>query len=274
MASAAATTAMIILPLGTEAPVVASVVAAGPTATTYAMGCGADFPPDISGVSKEVLCSSILGLTITQGPSTLAYTAMTNMATDLGGPPTNVKGVLHCALTGFTAAVCTNSFEGLDKVNMPMQTGDPAIMSEYQAQFEALKVPETTTLIGAEMPVIGPVTITAGVEKLSGSGGSGGQGKQANATMATTGSSATTAISSVSVTTNPAGGGVNSTTAKTTSKVAASTPSGDAGASHTSSAKASSTSKSAAAAVVVNVADGLSLLVGALAMAMFGLWHH
>jgi hypothetical protein len=54
--------------------------------------------------------------------------------------------------------------------------------------------------------------------------------------------------------------------------VAASTPSGDAGASHTSSAKASSTSKSAAAAAaVVNVADGLSLLVGALAMAMFGL---
>ena len=137
-------------------------------------------------------CPSLASLTITQGPSTVAFTTASNIGLR-GASPTAIKAILHCNLNGTTAAVCTNSFEGLENVAVPTDGLSSSDVLNYQAQLDDYKVPEVNTLFGDAMPPMGPIVVTAGAEKLN--------GKAPN--------------SSASVTTNPAGGGVNTDYSKT-----------------------------------------------------------
>jgi hypothetical protein len=237
-----AATANFILPLGSQVPLAASIIDVAAQVTTYAMGCGANFPPVVDGIPKEELCPSLAALTVTQGPSTLVYTTATNFG-EPGAAPTMVKAALNCKLSGTTAAVCTNSYDGIDKVTAPPGL-DAEMLQVFQRSLDALKTPETATLSGEFMPAIGPVQVTAGAQKLgspasvsanptgtagahAGHAGMGGVeevevtttvsvtsilGKGAGTGPPTGDGTDTTFATSLE--TNPAGGGVNLTTSK------------------------------------------------------------
>jgi hypothetical protein len=164
---------------------------------------------------------------ITQGPSTIAYTTVQDWATAPSAPTTNVKAALHCDLKGTTSAICTNSFDGLDKVVLPTQGLSPAQISSNQASLDALKVPETFTLTGTEFLSFGKVLVTAGAEKLgpasTASAGSGSASGGKKPSFTTTMADSSTAsgvignpgINSISATTKPVGGGVVNGAART-----------------------------------------------------------
>jgi hypothetical protein len=240
-AAAPAATANFILPLGPDVPVAASIISANAAATTYAMGCPSNFPPTVDQVPKEELCPSLAGLTVTQGPSTLVYATATNFG-EPGAAPTMVKAALNCKLSGTTMAVCTNSFDGIEKVTAPAGL-DPAMASVFQQSLDALKTAETATLSGKDMPAIGPVQVTAGAEKLGASGavsamatasGHAGMSDMVVDVEVTTTVSVTSTIGKgagtgpptgdgtdttfATMETNPAGGGVNTSAAGTGSQ--------------------------------------------------------
>jgi hypothetical protein len=99
-----------------------------------------------------------------------------------------------------------------------------------QASLDALKVAETITLTGSDLPAFGKVVVTAGVEKLgqvsgasaaSAGSGSATGGKQASFTATMADSSTASGvignpgINSIGVTTNPVGGAAVTGVAKT-----------------------------------------------------------
>jgi hypothetical protein len=241
-----AATANFILPLGTQVPLAASIINVAAQVTTYALGCPANFPAVVEGVPKEELCPSLAGITVTQGPSTLVYATATNFG-EPGAAPTMVKAAMNCKLSGTTMAVCTNSYDGVDKVTAPAGL-DPEMLQIFQRSLNALKTPETATLSGDNMPPIGPVQITAGAQKLgspasvsataTGTAGAhaghAGMGGMDDAEVTTTVSVTSTIGKGVgtgpptgdgtdttfatSLETNPAGGAVNTSAAGTTSK--------------------------------------------------------
>jgi hypothetical protein len=249
-AAGAAATANIILPLGPGVPIAASIINAKPEATIYALGCGANFPAQVDGIPKEEICPSLAALTVTQGPSTLVYATSTNFG-ELGAAPTMVKANLNCKFSGTTQAICVDSFDGIEKVTAPAGL-DPDQLSRFQRNIEAHKVPETVTLVGDNMPPMGPVQITAGAEKMgspasvsasaTGSGHGAGHAGMDGMDMATTEVTSTVAITTTlgktaahtghdmdmnmstdtdtglaTLETNPAGGGVNTSAATTSS---------------------------------------------------------
>lgn len=141
---------------------------------------------------------------------------MTDLAFTPGSDPaTNVKAALHCDLQGTTSALCTNSFDGLEKVVLPTQGLSPEEIGANQKVLDASKVPETFTVTGAAL-AFGRVVVTAGVEKLvaansaaaSVASASGSGEKQAGLSTPTSGAGAASLPDSASVTTNPVGGGV------------------------------------------------------------------
>jgi len=288
-AAAPAATANFILPLGPDVPVAASILNANAQATTYVMGCPANFPPAVDGVPKEELCPSLAALTVTQGPSTLVYATATNFG-EQGAAPTIVKAGLNCKLTGTTAAVCTNSYDGLDKVTAPAGL-EPEMLAMFQSSLDALKTAETVTLTGESMPPIGPVQVTGGAEKLgspasvsasaTAGGHAGMSGMDMDAKVTNTASVTSTIGKGVatgpptgdvtdttgfaSLETFPAGGGVNTSAAITSSKTGYITPTGAGAANATSaSAKATSTSKSAGSSLSAVGSLTVLLVIGAV----------
>jgi hypothetical protein len=204
-----------------NAPQAAFIIDVSAAATTYVLGCGENFPAEVSGIRKEELCPSLASLTITQGLSTLAYASPVNMATGGVAAPTMIKENMNCALSAKTAAVCTVKYEGLNKIVAPAGM-DADMSASFKSLLDSLKTPQTTTLLGADYPVFGPVAITGGAEKLSGglkqvstadatgeAGASVGPGRQPSSST-----SAGDVVSSLE--TNPAGGGVNTSVPKKT----------------------------------------------------------
>lgn len=206
----------------TNGPQAASIIDVSATATTYVLGCADNFPAEVSGYKKEELCSPLASLTITQGPSTLAYVTAVNMAMTDPAPPTMVKESMNCVLSATTAAVCTIKYDGANKIVVP---GDlaPDMAASMKSQLDLLKTAQTSTLLGADYPLFGPVEVTAGAEKLSGGvkqvstvDGTGEAGASARPSRQPS-SSSSPVVDGASIQTNPAGGGVNTTVPKTTS---------------------------------------------------------
>lgn len=110
---------------------------------------------------------------------------------------------------------------------LPTQGLSPAQISSNQASLDALKVPETLTLIGTDFPPFGKVLVTAGAEKLgpastaSAGSGSASGGKKASFTITMADSSTASGvignpgINSISATKNPVGGGMVNGAART-----------------------------------------------------------
>ncbi|KAF2434523.1 hypothetical protein EJ08DRAFT_657257 [Tothia fuscella] len=259
------------------APNAASIVAVNSALTTYVPGCAEAFPAQFGGLTKDEICAPLVSMTVTQGPSTLAYISPVNMAVDATAAPTMVKEEVNCVLSASTAATCTVRYHGAKNIVAPAGMGKDGAAA-FSSSLESYKIPQTTTLLGAEYPAFGPVAITAGAEKLS------KNVKQVSTVADATGEAGasaapdrTTVLTEVTATvetyasleTNPAGGGVNTSVLKSTSKSSAGyiTPTGDAGASPTSSstsAKPTATAKGEGAAVAVIRTS--SLLVGLAAV--------
>ncbi|KAE9990701.1 hypothetical protein EG327_001048 [Venturia inaequalis] len=284
LVQAATQEVFMVNPLGTDAPLVASVVGASPAATTYAMACGPNFPLNIGSLPSSVICPDLASITITQGPATIAYTSVENWAAQPTDPSTNIKKALHCNLSGTTAAICTNSFDGLDKIVLPTQGLNPSEISMGQASLDSLKVPETITLTGKDFPAFGNVVVTAGAEKLPPSGASGTAITGAIATAEKPGANLTMTmpdtpsgvvgnpgITSIVPISTPVGGGVLAPgVAKTGSGAAVATiVSGTAKASNTSAAKQAAATGNKSAASGISMASGCSIIAGALAVILF-----
>ncbi|QDS74782.1 hypothetical protein FKW77_001874 [Venturia effusa] len=281
LVQAATQEVFMINPLGTQAPLVASIVGASPAATTYAMACGPNFPSILSSLPSSLICPDLASVTITQGPATIAYTTVENWANKPTDSSINIRKALHCNLAGTTAAICTNSFDGLDKIVLSTQGLNASQISMGQASLDALKVPETFTLTGKDFPVFGNVVVTAGAEKLQVSGASAAVSASTNAagkleasmTMAYTSSGVigNPGINSISAASNPVvgdGDGLVAIGVAETSSgaVAPATVAGIAESSNTSTAKQAAATESKSSAAGSSVESGCSIIIGALAV--------
>jgi hypothetical protein len=195
-AFARASTSVVPLFLGGPVPSrqawAGSVVSAGASDTVYAIvctsGCGStsvtvhDIQSAFPQRKGKQKLTDTQQQSITIGPSTLNY----DFATDIGGQ--QVSASETCELAGTTSAICEITFSL--SIAVPGQT---TILTSSAT---------TVTLTGSQASP-GPVTITAGVEKLAAATGASGSGSHSSsASMSSSGAasgSAATPSSSGSV---------------------------------------------------------------------------
>lgn len=236
----ATVTLLQLLPAKVE--VAASIISAAPTATAYAIACAKK--------TNRPECQALSGVTLTQGPSTVAFTMtrLVNMAAppppapgmdpaqseqEMGPPPpgslTPIQEALNCQLQAGGGSVCVKKLSGVD-----MHGVDP----QMAARISQAQQPQTQTLPPGALK-FAPVPITAGLEKIK------GQDADASTTAVSGTSSATLAGGAVVATTS----GSNSTTTASASTssapktTAAATTNSSSTTTHASTTTAASTTK-------------------------------
>ncbi|KAK1256313.1 hypothetical protein MKX07_008572 [Trichoderma sp. CBMAI-0711] len=166
--AAQTTTVKLLLPFADPQPLVASVVAADSSATTYAVGC----PPGTD--SDE--CGFAESQTITQGPSTYAFT----MA--YSGDEGSYTEIAHCKLSSAVdVASCSASVSQDDGNGNTMATASVG----------------TVTFLDLQLPV----TVTAGLDKLQAAPGATATDSSAPTGTGSSAASQTTAASGAAPTT-------------------------------------------------------------------------
>ncbi|KAK3906304.1 hypothetical protein C8A05DRAFT_29807 [Staphylotrichum tortipilum] len=171
-AAESTTVVQILIPMVDAQAIDASVISAGPTATSYFLACPSGAPSDECGLAS--------GLTVLYGPSTMEY-AM-SFTTQLEGDSSiaSYSATVNCKLNpAKQKADCTGSLN---------EDGITTTLSET--------IPNYTSYVV-------PITVTAGADKLSGNGGDDGK---ASATEGAGSGSAKTTMSTATVPTGTAGG--------------------------------------------------------------------
>ncbi|KAK4235282.1 hypothetical protein C8A03DRAFT_17953 [Achaetomium macrosporum] len=184
LAAAQSTTVQILMPMADPQAIAGSVISAGPTATEYFVACA-------TGTDLEECGLGDGGVTVTYGPSTVAYT------------------MAYTAEETYSANVACKL--------------DP---SKDEAQCVGTMVEGKTTTVTSDIltgysTYILPVTITAGADKLAGGTGP----TTADSTAAPTATAATT-LSTSAVPTNSQGSSSSSASAGAASSTSTSTSTG------------------------------------------------
>ncbi|KAH0496789.1 hypothetical protein TgHK011_004135 [Trichoderma gracile] len=215
--AAQTTTVKLLLPFADPQPLVASVIAADSSATTYAVGCPPGTDSDDCGFAESQ--------TITQGPSTYAFT-MAYSADD--GAYTEIA---HCKLSSAVdVASCSASVSQDDGNGNTMATASVG----------------TVTFLDLQLPV----TVTAGLDKLQAAPGA----------TATDASAPTGTGSSVASQTTAASGAAPTTLARQTTSNG--TQTGTHTGTQTTSSTAGPTTTNAAG--ILNARNGLLAGVAAI----------